>query len=261
MKNIIIGTAGHIDHGKTSLIKALTGRDTDTLKEEKQRGISINLGFTYFDLPSNKRAGIVDVPGHEKFIKNMLAGSSGIDIVLLVVACDEGVMPQTIEHLDILNFLDIKNGIIVLTKCQKVDEDFKELVKEDIRERLEGTFLDNVDIIEVDSISGYGIDKLINKIDDISNAIESKNEDSPSRLNIDRVFSVKGFGTIITGTLLEGKIKINDEDDISNAIESKNEDSPSRLNIDRVFSVKGFGTIITGTLLEGKIKINDDLLI
>ena len=211
MKNIIIGTAGHIDHGKTSLIKALTGRDTDTLKEEKQRGISINLGFTYFDLPSNKRAGIVDVPGHEKFIKNMLAGSSGIDIVLLVVACDEGVMPQTIEHLDILNFLDIKNGIIVLTKCQKVDEDFKELVKEDIRERIEGTFLDNVDIIEVDSISGYGIDKLINKIDDISNAIESKNEDSPSRLNIDRVFSVKGFGTIITGTLLEGKIKINDE--------------------------------------------------
>lgn len=211
MKNIIIGTAGHIDHGKTSLIKALTGRDTDTLKEEKQRGISINLGFTYFDLPSNKRAGIVDVPGHEKFIKNMLAGSSGIDIVLLVVACDEGVMPQTIEHLDILNFLDIKNGIIVLTKCQKVDEDFKELVKEDIRERLEGTFLDNVDIIEVDSISGYGIDKLINKIDDISNAIESKNEDSPSRLNIDRVFSVKGFGTIITGTLLEGKIKINDD--------------------------------------------------
>lgn len=211
MKNIIIGTAGHIDHGKTTLIKALTGRDTDTLKEEKQRGISINLGFTYFDLPSNKRAGIVDVPGHEKFIKNMLAGSSGIDIVLLVVACDEGVMPQTIEHLDILNFLDIKNGIIVLTKSQKVDEDFKELVKEDIREKLEGTFLDNVDIIEVDSISGYGIDKLINKIDDISNAIESKNEDSPSRLNIDRVFSVKGFGTIITGTLLEGKIKINDE--------------------------------------------------
>ena len=211
MKNIIIGTAGHIDHGKTTLIKALTGRDTDTLKEEKQRGISINLGFTYFDLPSNKRAGIVDVPGHEKFIKNMLAGSSGIDIVLLVIACDEGVMPQTIEHLDILNFLDIKNGIIVLTKCQNVDEDFKELVKEDIREKLDGSFLENADMIEVDSISGYGIDKLINKIDDISNVIGSKKEDSPSRLNIDRVFSVKGFGTVITGTLLEGKIKIDDE--------------------------------------------------
>ncbi|MBC5995648.1 selenocysteine-specific translation elongation factor [Romboutsia ilealis] len=211
MKNIIIGTAGHIDHGKTTLIKALTGRDTDTLKEEKQRGISINLGFTYFDLPSNKRAGIVDVPGHEKFIKNMLAGSSGIDIVLLVIACDEGVMPQTIEHLDILNFLDIKNGIIVLTKCQNADEDFKELVKEDIREKLDGSFLENVDMIEVDSISGYGIDKLINKIDDISNVIGSKKEDSPSRLNIDRVFSVKGFGTVITGTLLEGKIKIDDE--------------------------------------------------
>ena len=211
MKNIIIVTAGHIDHGKTTLIKALTGRDTDTLKEEKQRGISINLGFTYFDLPSNKRAGIVDVPGHEKFIKNMLAGSSGIDIVLLVIACDEGVMPQTIEHLDILNFLDIKNGIIVLTKCQNADEDFKELVKEDIREKLDGSFLENVDMIEVDSISGYGIDKLINKIDDISNVIGSKKEDSPSRLNIDRVFSVKGFGTVITGTLLEGKIKIDDE--------------------------------------------------
>lgn len=211
MKNIIIGTAGHIDHGKTTLIKALTGRDTDTLKEEKQRGISINLGFTYFDLRSNKRAGIVDVPGHEKFIKNMLAGSSGIDIVLLVIACDEGVMPQTIEHLDILNFLDIKSGIIVLTKCQNADEDFKELVKEDIREKLDGSFLENVDMIEVDSISGYGIDKLINKIDDISNVIGSKKEDSPSRLNIDRVFSVKGFGTVITGTLLEGKIKIDDE--------------------------------------------------
>ena len=114
MKNIIVGTAGHIDHGKTTLIKALTGRETDNLKEEKQRGISINLGFTYFDLPSNKRVGIVDVPGHEKFIKNMLAGACGIDIVLLVIAADEGVMPQTIEHLDILNYLDVKKGIIVL---------------------------------------------------------------------------------------------------------------------------------------------------
>ena len=114
MKNVIIGTAGHIDHGKTTLIKALTGRETDTLAEEKKRGISINLGFTYFDLPSNKRAGIVDVPGHEKFIKNMLAGASGLDMVLLVVAADEGVMPQTIEHMDILTFLNIKKGMIVL---------------------------------------------------------------------------------------------------------------------------------------------------
>ena len=149
MKNIIIGTAGHIDHGKTTLIKALTGRETDTLKEEKKRGISINLGFTYFDLPSKKRAGIVDVPGHEKFIKNMLAGASGLDMVLLVVAADEGVMPQTVEHLDILTYLNIKNGMIVLTKSDTVDEEFRELVKEDIREKVQGTFLEEAEIIEV----------------------------------------------------------------------------------------------------------------
>ena len=211
MKNIIIGTAGHIDHGKTTLIKALTGRDTDTLAEEKKRGISINLGFTYFDLPSSKRAGIVDVPGHEKFIKNMLAGAAGIDIVLFVVASDEGVMPQTIEHLDILSFLNIKKGIIVLTKSDTVDDEFKQLVKEDIREKTKGTFLDDADIVEVDSISKNGIDELIKKIDSISNDIEDKNEHSPARLNIDRVFSVKGFGTVVTGTLMEGKISIDDD--------------------------------------------------
>lgn len=211
MKNVIIGTAGHIDHGKTTLIKALTGRETDTLEEEKRRGISINLGFTYFDLPSNKRAGIVDVPGHEKFIKNMLAGAAGIDIVLFVVAGDEGVMPQTIEHLDILSFLNVKKGIIVLTKCDVVDNEFIELVKEDIREKTKGTFLDNAEIVEVDSISRNGIDNLVKKIDDMSNDIDDKNENSPARLNIDRVFSVKGFGTVVTGTLLEGKISIDDD--------------------------------------------------
>ena len=211
MKNVIIGTAGHIDHGKTTLIKALTGRETDTLEEEKRRGISINLGFTYFDLPRNKRAGIVDVPGHEKFIKNMLAGAAGIDIVLFVVASDEGVMPQTIEHLDILSFLNVKKGIIVLTKCDVVDNEFIELVKEDIREKTKGTFLDNAEIVEVDSISRNGINNLVKKIDDMSNDIDDKNENSPARLNIDRVFSVKGFGTVVTGTLLEGKISIDDD--------------------------------------------------
>ena len=211
MKNVIIGTAGHIDHGKTTLIKALTGRETDTLEEEKRRGISINLGLTYFDLPSNKRAGIVDVPGHEKFIKNMLAGAAGIDIVLFVVAGDEGVMPQTIEHLDILSFLNVKKGIIVLTKCDVVDNEFIELVKDDIREKTKGTFLDNAEIVEVDSISRNGIDNLVKKIDDMSNDIDDKNENSPARLNIDRVFSVKGFGTVVTGTLLEGKISIDDD--------------------------------------------------
>ena len=194
MKNVIIGTAGHIDHGKTTLIKALTGRETDTLEEEKRRGISIN-----------------DVPGHEKFIKNMLAGAAGIDIVLFVVAGDEGVMPQTIEHLDILSFLNVKKGIIVLTKCDVVDNEFIELVKDDIREKTKGTFLDNAEIVEVDSISRNGIDNLVKKIDDMSNDIDDKNENSPARLNIDRVFSVKGFGTVVTGTLLEGKISIDDD--------------------------------------------------
>ncbi|RDY29677.1 selenocysteine-specific translation elongation factor [Romboutsia weinsteinii] len=211
MKNIIIGTAGHIDHGKTTLIKALTGRETDTLDEEKKRGISINLGFTYFDLPSGKRAGIVDVPGHEKFIKNMLAGASGLDIVMFVVAADEGVMPQTVEHLDILTFLNIKNGIIVLTKSDTVDDEFKELVKEDIIERVQGTFLENSEIIEVDSISRNGINDLMNKIDIMSKDLEDKDESSPARLNIDRVFSIKGFGTVVTGTLIEGKISVDDD--------------------------------------------------
>lgn len=211
MKNVIIGTAGHIDHGKTTLIKALTGRETDTLAEEKKRGISINLGFTYFDLPSNKRAGIVDVPGHEKFIKNMLAGASGLDMVLLVVAADEGVMPQTVEHMDILTFLNIKKGMIVLTKSDTVEEDFRELVKEDIREKVKGTFLEDAEIIEVDSISKKGLDELINKIDKMTDEIEDKDLETPARLNIDRVFSIKGFGTVVTGTLIEGKISIDDD--------------------------------------------------
>ena len=211
MKNVILGTAGHIDHGKTTLIKALTGRETDNLKEEKQRGISINLGFTYFDLPSKKRVGIVDVPGHEKFIKNMLAGACGIDIVLLVIAADEGVMPQTIEHLDILNYLDVKKGIIVLTKCDLVDEEFIELVKDDIREKTKGLFIEGAPIVEVDSVSRRGLDKLVQKIDEISEDIEEKKTDAPSRMSIDRVFSLKGFGTIITGTLIEGKISVDDE--------------------------------------------------
>ncbi len=140
MKNVIIGTAGHIDHGKTTLIKALTGRETDTLREEKDRGISINLGFTFFDLPSGKRAGIVDVPGHEKFVKNMLAGVSGIDVVLMVIAADEGIMPQTKEHLEILQLLNVNKGIIVLTKTDMVEPEWLDMVKEDLREELKDTF-------------------------------------------------------------------------------------------------------------------------
>lgn len=211
MKNIVIGTAGHIDHGKTTLIKALTGRDTDTLAEEKKRGISIDLGFTYFDLPGNKRAGIIDVPGHEKFIKNMLAGVSGIDIVLLVISAEEGIMPQTVEHLDILNFLNVKKGIVVITKCDNVDKELLDIIKEDISEKIQGTFLENSKVLEVDSISRNGIDELILNIDELSKGIEDNNENLSPRMNIDRIFTVKGFGTVITGTLLEGEISIDDD--------------------------------------------------
>lgn len=204
MKHIIIGTSGHIDHGKTTLIKALTGRETDTLAEEKERGISINLGFTYFDLPSKTRVGIIDVPGHERFIKNMLTGAIGIDIVLLIIAADEGVMPQTVEHIDILSYLNISKGIVVLTKCDEVDDEILELVELDIQESLKGTFLEDAPVVEVDSISKRGLPELIDLIDKMQEETPAKNIHAPSRMNIDRVFTLKGIGTIVTGTLTEG---------------------------------------------------------
>ncbi|MDO6355364.1 selenocysteine-specific translation elongation factor [Caloramator sp. CAR-1] len=206
MQHVIIGTAGHIDHGKTTLIKALTGRDTDTLKEEKERGISINLGFTYFDLPSGRRAGIVDVPGHEKFIKNMLAGVTGIDIVLLVIAADEGIMPQTREHLNILNLLDIKKGIVVVTKKDLVDEEWLKMVIEDIKTEISDTFLRDAPIIPVSSYTGEGLEKLALTIDELTKDMEDRDTFTDFRLPIDRVFSVSGFGTVVTGTLISGTI-------------------------------------------------------
>ncbi len=212
MQNIIIGTAGHIDHGKTTLIKAMTGRETDRLMEEKERGISIELGFTYFDLPSGRRAGIVDVPGHEKFIKNMLAGIGGIDLVILVIAADEGIMPQTQEHLNILNLLKVKTGIIALTKCDMVDEEWLEMVAEEIRETISDTFLYNAPIIPVSSTKKLGIDELIKYIDKLTIEVENRDNTKPFRLPIDRVFTITGFGTVVTGTLVEGTL--NDEDTI-----------------------------------------------
>lgn len=209
--NVIIGTAGHIDHGKTTLIKALSGIETDTTQEEKDRGMSINLGFAYFDLPSGKRCGVVDVPGHEKFIKNMLAGVSGINLVLLLVDSREGIMPQTKEHIDILTLLGIENYIIVMTKIDLVEEEYRELVKEDIREFIAGTVLENSPIIEVDSISKKGLDKLLETIDKKTEDIEAKNIEKNARLNIDRSFQVKGFGTVVTGTLTEGVVNVGDE--------------------------------------------------
>lgn len=214
MKNIIIGTAGHIDHGKTTLIKALTGRDTDRLKEEKERGISIDLGFTYFDLPSGKRAGIIDVPGHERFIKNMLAGISGIDVVLLVVAADEGVMPQTKEHLNILKLLQVKRGIIALTKIDVIDEEWLDMVIEEVEKEIEGTFLDHAPIIPVSSVTGMGLKELIEAIDKLTDTVEARDTVSDFRLPIDRVFTVAGFGTVVTGTLISGSIKEGDKVEI-----------------------------------------------
>ena len=209
--NVIIGTAGHIDHGKTTLIKALSGIETDTTLEEKERGMSINLGFAYFDLPSGKRCGVVDVPGHEKFIKNMLAGVSGINLVLLLVDSREGIMPQTKEHIDILTLLGIENYIIVMTKIDLVEEEYRELVKEDIREFTKGSALENAPIIEVDSISRKGINVLLDTIDKKTEDIEAENIEKNARLNVDRSFQVKGFGTVVTGTLTEGSISVGDE--------------------------------------------------
>lgn len=212
MRNIIIGTAGHIDHGKTTLIKALTGRETDRWEEEKRRGITIDLGFTYFDLPDGNKVGIIDVPGHEKFIKNMLAGVVGMDMVLLVIAADEGIMPQTTEHLNILNLLGVKNGIVVMTKCDMVDEEWISLVKEDIKENLKSTFLEDTPIVEVSSKTGDGIDNLVKEISNLAEkGVKERELNTIPRLPIDRVFSITGFGTVITGTLISGTLKKGDE--------------------------------------------------
>ena len=211
MKNIIIGTAGHIDHGKTTLIKALTGRNTDRWEEEQRRGITIDLGFTYFDLPGGDRAGIIDVPGHEKFINNMVAGVVGMDLVLLVIAADEGIMPQTREHMDILHLLGIEKSIIVLNKCDIVDEDWLELVEEEIKDELAGTFLEQAPVMKVSAATGQGLDELIKKIQELTvDAVVQKDISTIPRLPIDRAFSLSGFGTIITGTLLSGTISKED---------------------------------------------------
>jgi selenocysteine-specific elongation factor len=208
MSGVIIGTAGHIDHGKTTLIKAMTGIDTDRLKEEKERGITIDLGFAHLLLPSGRKVGIVDVPGHEKFVKNMLAGAGGIDLVLLVVAADEGVMPQTREHLNILQLLNIKKGIVVVTKKDLVDEEWLELVKEDIKKELKGTFLENSPLVFVSAVKGEGIKELIELIDSMTAESYKKDIDSPFRLPIDRAFSIPGIGTVVTGSLICGRIRV-----------------------------------------------------
>ena len=210
MKDITVGTAGHIDHGKTSLIKALTGVDADRLPEEKQRGITIDIGFAELDL-GDVRIGFVDVPGHERFVKNMLAGVSGIDLVMLIVAADEGVMPQTREHFDICRLLGIKAGFVVLTKIDLADAETLELAKLDVAELVAGSFLEAAPVIEVSSRSLAGIDAVREHLRQSANSVESRSVRLSTRLPIDRSFTVKGFGAVVTGTLAAGEIRESDE--------------------------------------------------
>lgn len=211
MKNIIAGTAGHIDHGKTALVRALTGVDTDRLKEEKQRGISIDLGFAHLDLPPNGRVGFVDVPGHERFIKNMLAGVGGIDLVLFVIAADESIKPQTREHFDICRLLHIPKGIVVLTKADLVDQDILELVRLEVDDFVRGSFLEGAPVVAVSSTTGAGLDALRNELHKAALSIREKDASRYFRLPVDRAFSMRGFGTVITGTLVSGSVATEQE--------------------------------------------------
>jgi selenocysteine-specific elongation factor len=214
MKHFIIGTAGHVDHGKTALIKAITGIDTDRLKEEKERGISIELGFASLTLPNGRTFGIVDVPGHERFIRNMVSGASGIDMVIMVIAADEGVMPQTREHLHICSLLGIKKGLVALTKVDMVAEEWLDLVKDDVHEFLKETFLEASPVIPVSSITGAGIEELLDALGRVASEIEGESDAGIFRLPVDRVFTMKGFGTVVTGTLISGDIKLGEEVEI-----------------------------------------------
>lgn len=210
MKYLIIGTAGHVDHGKTALIKALTGTNTDRLKEEQTRGISIELGFAALPLNDHILAGIVDVPGHERFLKNMLAGTGSIDLVVLVIAADEGIMPQTREHLAMLQLYGVQHGVVAITKIDKVDLEWLELVEEDIKDLLKGTFLADAPLCRVSAVSGQGIAELKSQLTQTSEQLPPRDCGAPFRLWIDRVFDVKGFGVIVTGSVLTGQASIRD---------------------------------------------------
>ncbi|MDY6916190.1 MAG: selenocysteine-specific translation elongation factor, partial [Candidatus Cloacimonadota bacterium] len=211
MKHLIMGTAGHIDHGKTTLIKALTGFDCDTHREERLRGITINLGFTHLDLSSGESIGIVDVPGHADFVNTMVAGASGIDFVMLVVAADAGVMPQTIEHLKIMDILGIKQGIIVLSKTDLVDDILLEMAIDEVRESVQGTFLENAEILPVSARSGSGIDELLQKLGEIEAKMPQRARGEVFRMFIDRIFTAPGFGTVVNGSIQSGSIHKNEK--------------------------------------------------
>lgn len=211
MKHFVLGTAGHVDHGKTALIKALTGTDTDRLKEEKQRGITIELGFASLALPSGQALGVVDVPGHEKFIKNMVSGAAGIDLVMMVIAADEGIMPQTKEHLHICSLLGISHGIVAVTKTDMVDEEWLHLVRSEVADFMKGTFLEGAPVVAVSAVKNEGLTDLVQALDATTSKLAEKTDDGIFRLPVDRVFTMKGFGTVVTGTLISDHIKIGEE--------------------------------------------------
>lgn len=210
IKHIILGTAGHIDHGKTTLIKALTGVDCDRLKEEKERGITIELGFTSLDLPGGIRIGIIDVPGHERFVHHMVAGVVGMDLVLLVIAADEGIMPQTREHLDICRLLGVERGLTAITKADCVDGEWLDLVKEEVENYVQGSFLANSPVIPVSSTTGEGLPSLLDALGGLVGTLPEHTGEGAFRLPVDRVFTMKGFGTVVTGTLVSGGVRVGD---------------------------------------------------
>ncbi|MQC27855.1 MAG: selenocysteine-specific translation elongation factor, partial [Chloroflexi bacterium] len=206
----VVGTAGHVDHGKSALIEALTGTHPDRLKEEQERGLTIELGFAWLTLPSGREVSIVDVPGHVRFVRHMLAGAGAIDLALLVIAADEGIMPQTREHLEILDLLDVRHAVVALTKIDLVERDWADLVEEEVRELLEPTALAGAPMVRVSSVTREGIDTLLATLDTALDHVPEPEDIGRPRLGIDRVFTMPGFGTVVTGTLLDGRLRIGD---------------------------------------------------
>lgn len=246
MRHYVVGTAGHIDHGKSALVKALTGIDPDRLEEEKRRGMTIDLGFAHFDLAGGRRVGIVDVPGHERLIKNMLAGATGIDLVLLVVAADEGIMPQTREHLDILRFLPVRGGIIVINKIDLVqDPAWIDLVTADLAILTHGTFLEHAPVICISARTGQGIPALMSAIDRSLDGLATRTADAPARLPVDRSFTMAGFGTVVTGTLWSGRIAAGDTLDLL----------PQGRSV-RVRGVQSHGASVPAGLAGSRVAVN-----
>ena len=206
-----IGTAGHVDHGKSALVQALTGIDPDRLREEKERGLTIDLGFAWFTLPGGEEVGIVDVPGHERFIKNMLAGVGGIDLALLVIAADEGVMPQTREHLAIIDLLGIEHGVIAVAKADLVEPDFLDLAKAEAEEAIAGTSIDGAPVVACSAVTRTGLDDLTDFLEAELAKTPTRRDNGRPRLPIDRAFTMTGFGTVVTGTLIDGSLQVGDE--------------------------------------------------